>query len=132
MDDQEITHIQQLWSDIQEKQSAINAIVDSHTQYSQYLEDGVVSVDTVKKTLLNESQSINMIKDISDIEHPAHYNIGTIEAIDVIMDWGLDFCLGNVVKYVCRSVYHDRNGQGNRKDLEKAAYYLKLLLDGND
>ena len=36
------------------------------------------------------------------VNHPSHYNSGKIEAIDVIEDWGLNFSLGCVVKYICR------------------------------
>ena len=36
------------------------------------------------------------------VNHPKHYNVGKIEVIDAIQDWELDFCLGNVVKYIAR------------------------------
>ena len=54
------------------------------------------------------------------VNHPQHYNAGKIEAIDVIEDWKLNFNLGNVIKYVCRSEYKDSTIQ----DLEKAYWYL--------
>lgn len=54
------------------------------------------------------------------VDHPDHYNSGKIEAIDVIEDWKLNFSLGCVVKYICRSEYKDSTIQ----DLEKAAWYL--------
>ena len=37
------------------------------------------------------------------VNHPPHYNRGRFEVIDVIEDWGCDFHLGNVVKYVARA-----------------------------
>ena len=39
------------------------------------------------------------------VNHPQHYNNGKIEAIDVIEDWKLNFSLGCVIKYLCRSEY---------------------------
>lgn len=54
------------------------------------------------------------------VNHPAHYNHGKIEAIDVIEDWGLGFCLGNAVKYIARA---DHKG-APLADLEKAQWYL--------
>lgn len=59
------------------------------------------------------------------INHPSHYNNGKIEAIDVIEDWKLNFSLGCVVKYICRSEYKDSTIQ----DLEKAAWYLNREIN---
>jgi hypothetical protein len=59
------------------------------------------------------------------VNHPQHYNQGKIEVIDAIDDWGLDFCEGNIVKYVTRSRH-----KGNRlQDLEKAKWYLDHLVE---
>ena len=54
------------------------------------------------------------------INHPKHYNSGSIEVIAAIDDWKLGFCLGNVVKYVARAE-HKNNAV---EDLKKAAWYL--------
>ncbi len=59
-------------------------------------------------------------KNESQVNHPRHYNSGSIEVIDAIEDWGLGFNLGNVVKYVARSEYKGAPIQ----DLEKALWYL--------
>ncbi len=59
------------------------------------------------------------------VDHPAHYNQGKIEAIDAILDWGLDFIEGNVVKYVVRS----RHKSSRLGDLKKARWYLDYLID---
>ncbi len=54
------------------------------------------------------------------INHPPHYTTGVVEPIDVIEDWKLSFCLGNVVKYIARANY-----KGKRvEDLKKARWYL--------
>lgn len=54
---------------------------------------------------------------------PNHYGLTEIEAIDVIEDWGLDFCLGNVVKYLAR--YRHKGGM---EDLQKARWYLERAI----
>lgn len=54
------------------------------------------------------------------IDHPKHYGGDTTyEAIKVIEAWGLSFCLGNVVKYICRAPL-----KGQVEDLKKARWYL--------
>ena len=54
------------------------------------------------------------------VDHPAHYTGGGIETIDFIEAKCLDFCLGNVVKYVVRAGH-----KGDKlEDLKKARWYL--------
>jgi hypothetical protein len=63
------------------------------------------------------------------INKPKHYAYN-IEPLDVIEDWNLNFCLGNVIKYIARA---DR--KGNRlEDLQKAEFYIQreLTKNGND
>ena len=51
----------------------------------------------------------------------SHYKVHSIEPINVIEDWGLNFNLGNVIKYIGRCDHKD-----NREaDLSKALYYLE-------
>lgn len=61
------------------------------------------------------------------IDHPEYYKAGGIEAIDVIEDWKLDFCLGNAIKYIARA---GKKSDDVRTDLEKAAWYIKRHWDG--
>jgi hypothetical protein len=56
----------------------------------------------------------------ASVNHPKHYNFGTIELIDVIEDWQLGFCLGNSVKYIARAPHKGRQ----LEDLQKARWYL--------
>ena len=59
------------------------------------------------------------------VNHPAHYKAGGIETIDFIEAKGLNYRLGNVVKYITRADH-----KGNRKqDLEKAMWYLKREIE---
>jgi hypothetical protein len=52
-----------------------------------------------------------------------HYKLQGIQPIDYIMANELDFCEGNVVKYVTRWRY--KNGV---QDLKKARHYLDFLI----
>jgi hypothetical protein len=62
-----------------------------------------------------------------NVEHPSHYRgDGKHEAIDVIRAWGLNFNLGNVVKYVCRAGL--KSEETTLEDLEKAAFYLRAEI----
>lgn len=62
---------------------------------------------------------------VSSVNHPTHYNHGRIEAITVIEDWGLNFNLGNAVKYISRA---DHKGNAI-EDLRKALWYIQRELD---
>lgn len=68
---------------------------------------------------------IVMLDPSSDAVHnPAHYKVGGIETIDFIEAKGLNYNLGNVVKYITRA---DHKGD-RRQDLQKAMWYLKREL----
>lgn len=64
------------------------------------------------------------------VNHPPHYNNGTLEAIDYIEqqleDGFSDYLEGNVLKYIHRWRY--KNGI---EDLNKAEWYLKRLIETN-
>jgi hypothetical protein len=62
------------------------------------------------------------------VNHPKHYTFGLIEVIDVIEDWGLDFHLGNAVKYIARAAHKGHEYE----DLKKAAWYLKRKIEQMD
>jgi hypothetical protein len=47
-----------------------------------------------------------------------------IQALDVIVAWGLSFHLGNVVKYILRSGKKGDTAEKWIEDLKKARYYL--------
>lgn len=67
-----------------------------------------------------ESRTITFRVTDDAVEHPNHYNVGRIEAIDIIEDWNLNFNLGNVIKYTLRAPYKGETLQ----DLMKAQWYL--------
>lgn len=63
------------------------------------------------------------------VNHPAHYNSGGIEVIDVIEDWGLGFCLGNALKYICRA---GRKTNDPTEDLKKAQWYIRRAMHNHE
>lgn len=77
----------------------------------------------VKETGLAEG--IPSIKHANKVEHPSHYADGRkYEPINVICDWNLDFCLGNVVKYISRA----GRKENEIEDLKKARFYLDYKI----
>lgn len=60
-----------------------------------------------------------------NVSHPSHYNVGKIEVIDAIEDWGLNFSLGNAVKYIARA---DHKGKPI-EDLQKARWYIEREIE---
>ena len=54
------------------------------------------------------------------VNHPPHYKVGGVETIDFIEAKELNFCLGNVVKYVARAAHKN----DALIDLKKARWYL--------
>jgi hypothetical protein len=58
------------------------------------------------------------------VNHPSHYKVGGIETIDFIEAKGLNYNLGNVIKYMTRADH-----KGNKvEDLQKALWYLNRAL----
>ena len=62
-----------------------------------------------------------------DAINPSHYNSTKISAFDVIDDWGLDFYVGNVVKYIQRAGKKENNSE--LQDLQKAQRYLEKKIE---
>ena len=64
------------------------------------------------------------------INHPQHYggSENIYEAIKVIEAWNLDFCLGNVVKYIARA----GKKENEIEDLLKAKWYLDRKIKSYD
>ncbi len=58
------------------------------------------------------------------VNHPSHYTTGKYEVIDVIADWKLSFCEGNVVKYTARAKHKGKE----LEDLQKARFYLNYRI----
>lgn len=71
--------------------------------------------------LLQEGSGEILVPKDDPVNHPSHYTYSSIEPIDVIEAWDLNFNLGNVIKYVARAPYKNSALQ----DLEKAKVYLE-------
>lgn len=62
------------------------------------------------------------------VNHPDHYKGNKYEAIDIILDYQLNFLLGNSLKYLLRCNKKDNK----RTDLEKCIWYLQKELETMD
>ena len=60
---------------------------------------------------------------VDNINQPKHYTKAKIEPIDFINAHDMDFLEGNIIKYIARYKY-----KGGIEDLEKAEFYLRMLL----
>jgi hypothetical protein len=70
--------------------------------------------------LIQESIQTQSAQEEDVVNHPAHYKTGGIETIDFIEAKGLNYRLGNVVKYITRA---DHKGE-RKENLLKARWYL--------
>tara|TARA_Y100000768_G_C23976003_1_gene683117 strand:- start:1963 stop:2304 length:342 start_codon:yes stop_codon:yes gene_type:complete len=58
------------------------------------------------------------------VKGPNYYQRGSIQAWDFIRDQGLNFHLGNAIKYICRAGHKESKVE----DLKKAIHYLENEL----
>lgn len=69
-----------------------------------------------------------MSEENDNVNHPSHYCDGRkYEPVEVILDWELDYLLGNAVKYISRC---GRKGtpEDAIEDLEKAVWYIQKRI----
>jgi len=72
------------------------------------------------EALAQPKQRLESAPALDMVNHPAHYKTGGIETIDFIEAKGLNYHLGNVVKYITRADH-----KGDRlENLRKARWYL--------
>jgi hypothetical protein len=119
------------------KNEGCEGIIKNKFGYSTYL------VDLIGKgeVLYTAAELCHLFEDdpktpLEETERPSsrnyqvggdHYSGQGIQPIDYIMANELDFCEGNVVKYVTRWKF--KNGV---EDLKKARQYLDFLIEGNE
>ena len=64
---------------------------------------------------------------------PQYYQRGNVPVWEFIRDQGLNFHLGNAIKYICRAGYKGIDGKSMQdayiKDLTKAIHYLQNELE---
>jgi hypothetical protein len=61
----------------------------------------------------------------SNLSGPTYYKRGNVEVWDFIRDQGLNYHLGNALKYICRAGFKDSKVD----DLKKAIHYLQNELE---
>jgi hypothetical protein len=61
---------------------------------------------------------------MKDPINPDHYKGDSV--MRIIEDFGLDFCLGTVVKYLLRAGH--KEGNSELQDLQKAEWYLQRKI----
>ena len=68
-----------------------------------------------------------------EIKEPTHYARWAIEPVDMIMQNGLDFWRGNIIKYVMRAGFKQGSYKTTREaeiaDLNKAARYIEMRIN---
>jgi hypothetical protein len=78
-------------------------------------------------TIVEQHFGVDIDKAHDPVNHPSHYKVGGIETIDFIEAKGLNYNLGNAIKYITRSDH-----KGNKlQDLEKALWYLNREIANN-
>ena len=80
----------------------------------------------------NEMQNISELTAYVESTYSKHYaSKNGVQSMDLISasGLGLDFCLGNVLKYASR--YGKKNG-ANREDLMKIMHYTLLAMNEHD
>ena len=88
-----------------------------------------IITDSTASTALRPWETLASQPDADSVNHPSHYNNGSIEVIDYIRDklsvsGFTDYCAGNVMKYISR--WRLKNGV---EDLRKAAVYLNWMIE---
>ena len=68
----------------------------------------------------------------NQVNHPSHYNTGSIECIDAMTsafgnDAVIKFCKINAFKYIWRS--GNKAGNSEKQDLQKASWYLNKATE---
>ena len=66
---------------------------------------------------------------MQDPLNPDYYKNYSIEVTDAIQSWGLNYCQGNIIKYIVRC---GRKTADPRQDLEKALWYIRKELSKYD
>jgi hypothetical protein len=81
----------------------------------------------VKPAIVEKHFGIDIDKALDPVNHPYHYKVGGIETIDFIEAKGLNYNLGNAIKYITRADHKGSKAQ----DLAKAIWYLKREITNN-
>lgn len=83
----------------------------------------------LKETMIEYTQwirdnNLNVVRNEEAVSRPKHYTAAKIEVIDIIesLNLGVDFCLGNAIKYIMRAGIKEESTF--LEDVEKANWYI--------
>jgi hypothetical protein len=90
--------------------------------------------EVTTKNLVTEKEENTTLQSTEQrdlINKPPHYNYGSIETIDYIVDvldegGALDYCQGNVIKYTGTRMFTKGDPKEN---IKKAIWYLNKMLE---
>ena len=94
--------------------------------------DEIDNIMNLTNTKFNEAENIKQLTKYVESTYSKHYSSPNgVQSMDLISSsgLGLDFCLGNVLKYASR--YGKKNG-ANREDLMKIMHYTLLAMNEHD
>jgi hypothetical protein len=78
-------------------------------------------------SIVQKHFGIDIDKAHDPVNQPSHYKVGGIETIDFIEAKGLNYNLGNAIKYITRADHKGSKAQ----DLAKAIWYLRREITNN-
>ena len=98
---------------------------------TNYYEQTTNDDNTIGRALASLFNPIELLKETEEVNHSAHYNQYTFEAIDVIdevapkypAEVGME--IGNAIKYLLRAPFKGRLIQ----DLNKAVWYINRAIE---
>ena len=101
-------------------------------KFNNITSDEIDNIMNITNTKFNEAENIKQLTKYVEKTYSGHYTSANgIQSMDLISSSGrgLDFCLGNVLKYASR--YGKKNG-ANRIDLMKIIHYALLAMNEHD
>ena len=101
-------------------------------QFNNITSDEIDNIMNLTNTKFNEAENIKQLTKYVESTYSKHYSSPNgVQSMDLISasGLGLDFCLGNVLKYASR--YGKKNG-ANREDLMKIMHYTLLAMNEHD
>lgn len=89
--------------------------------------------ESYEQTMKRMAKETRTNSKADEIKEPTHYARWAIEPIDMIMQNGLEFWRGNILKYVMRAGYKQGSYKTSREaeiaDLNKAARYIEMRIN---
>ena len=101
-------------------------------QFNNITSDEIDNIMNLTNTKFNEAENIKQLTKYVESTYSKHYSSPNgVQSMDLISSsgLGLDFCLGNVLKYASR--YGKKNG-ANKEDLMKIMHYTLLAMNEHD